>query len=213
MTDKHGAPLMQAPVSLEIVFPPSDAPTIPTVSRELEVNSEGRLLLNKRTECEAYAFMLPFPFFCFGCCLNSARCVDITFDDRNQTVKVTEWYPYSCLCPKVITYEYAQIANIGFITTVSSNSSSSGGSSSSHSHYTGTSSRLYRPMLVMLDGSKYDAHNPISTLPETKDFVLKLHGFVFGRGPNASSYEVPELNLLKLPGEEGCILQILNSCC
>ena len=80
-------------------------------------------------------FMLPYPFFCFGC-FTSSSC-NIEFDNNTKTLTIKTWPGYLYCCSKTTQIiEYNSIGNIGY-----------GKSSCNQNH-----EPLYYPIIVLKDG-------------------------------------------------------------
>lgn len=62
--------------------------------------------------CMAYAFMLPFPFFCFGCCMYGASNIEI--NRKTRIVTITSWKGVFTSCKKVREVPFDDIQCFGF---------------------------------------------------------------------------------------------------
>jgi hypothetical protein len=144
---------------------PAPEPAHPPLMRQV---GEGRFTIVTPLPCWAYVFMIPFPFFCMGCCLFGGS--SATFDDTTLEVTAKRWKGVFSCCPKeqrVIPYR--SIANVViFHTNVSVNRVTQMGWG-----------------LLLTDGSVFKVNSSGSFPGVTERHALEVHAFIFGRAnPN-----------------------------
>jgi hypothetical protein len=180
----------QQPISTTELFPPTQVqkPEYTPTSFTPDVNHE--VTLTKRTECFAYVFMLPIPFFCAGCCMRQAKCLDLVFNMQKETVFISEWRPYSILCPTTKLWEFSDIATVAY-------------SSTSKQLDNGTTITTYFPCIIMKDRSFYSICDSSQFLhTELAHVILGLHRLIFDR--KGASYQVPPLSSLEFTEPSSC---------
>jgi hypothetical protein len=181
----HGGRHQQPAGSAALAVPPAPPPqtaiprldpqNVQVVRRQRAVPAEGRRPLLRQVgdgrfsvesplPCYAYLFMIPFPFFCLGCCIFGAS--SITFDDTTLEVTAKRWKGVFSCCPKeqrVISYR--SIANVViFLTNMSVNRVTQQGWG-----------------LLLTDGSVFKGDASGSSPAVTQEHALEVHRFIFGR--------------------------------
>ena len=143
----------------------------------LAPDRNGLVVIETPLPLFAYAFMLPFPFFCMGCCMfQQSR---IVLDDNAQTVDVRLRRGH---LPGVKhhTLAYQDIGNLAIIPTST----------------VVNGSRMHKMEIILRDGSRI----PTGRLASEEDslaFCLAVHRFLFGRNIQGD-YVEPTLNDLLL---------------
>jgi len=145
----------------------------PALANFLQLEEDGRCHIRTRLPCFAYVFMLPFPFFCLGCCIFGAS--DFSFDDNERVLYAKTWRGvFSCGEPRRIPY--TDIANVGILST--------------STRVNGIPQRSWG--IVLRDGTIVQSGYSGSHY-STAQRALALHAFLFGRNnpayipPNSAS--------------------------
>ena len=81
-----------------------------------ETDASGILQYKIRPDDDDWILMCP-PCLFIGCCLTVSA--NVTFDDNNHTVRISNWMGYMCIppCYSYATISYYDIANIGLLYT------------------------------------------------------------------------------------------------
>jgi len=163
------------PTPINELIPPSKT-TAGSAAFEYNADSNGKLKIEERPGCVSICFMIPYPFFCGGCCY--AVSCDLIFDDSSQTFNITSWPGFLCCFAKSRSHiEYTHIGNFAL----------------EESCCMLNRSTMYFPMIVLKDGTKlYIGDSEL--LRNVGPKLLALHRFIFGRSnPN---YVVPDVKTL-----------------
>jgi hypothetical protein len=150
----------------------------PPRKSNLRQEDVGRFSVDESLPCLAYVFMLPFPFFCMGCCIFGAS--KFTFDDTTMEVTAKRWDGLFEHCAKIDVTPYLSIANVVIF---------------------GTNVRVnhVRQMawgLLLTDGSVISASKAGFAPQEATERALEIHYHLFGRAnpdyqaPNPASLVV-----------------------
>jgi hypothetical protein len=146
----------------------------------------GEMSVIFRPTCNSYAMMMPFPFFCVGCCTSISS--NITFHDSSQTLTISTCPGLCFIAQKTEVVEYHQVANIGFIR--SNRSQGKGGL------------QLYWPSIILKDerriyiGDMETLAAEILGRQTLQAKILAMHAYLFGRGnPHYTKPSIGELTL------------------
>lgn len=168
-----------APVPMTQLFPTEPVGNVVGI---YQLDANGELRVHITPGCLFALLMLPYPFFCMGCCLSVTA--DLVFEDRSQTLLITTAWGYTgCFpgCKTKLSFSYDDVGNVGFISM----------------NMRIRQSAQYRPVLVMKDGRLFT----FARTGSEKDIeanVLGMHHFLFGRGK--PDYQTPPYYSLRVPG-------------
>eukprot|EP01039_Chlorochromonas_danica_P010095 gene10094-11175_t len=144
-----------------------------TIESYYQVNREGQLHLHVMPNCMETFLMLPFPFFCLGCCFSYTT--DLLFDDDPQLVHIRyswgHFYLFPCLQSRS-TWSYDDIGNIGYY----------------HNGVEQDGVLMYCASLIMKNGKIFPFAPPMP-LSDVHNRTLAMHYFIFGR--NSPNYSQP----------------------
>ena len=167
-------------------------------------DENGQMFIKNRPSWINIVFMLPYPFFCFGC-FTSSSC-NIEFDNNTKTLTIKTWPGYLYCCSKTTQIiEYNSIGNIGY-----------GKSSCNQNH-----EPLYYPIIVLKDGHIFKIGDS-KRISHLRKQVLGIHKFVFdtsthvnkNSGRNYEQYKNNESDYV-VPNESDIKMEELDSdgCC
>jgi len=124
----------------------------------------------------AYLFMLPFPFFCMGCCL--FRQSKLVFDENTRLIKVTV-RKGACPCSTQKTFSYNDIGNVAVVRTTV--------------RIDGV--RMHETLILLRDSTKIRTGR-LESKEGAFAFAKEIHHFIFGRSDN--NYIPPTMSDLLL---------------
>jgi hypothetical protein len=150
----------------------------PPRKSNLRQEDVGRFSVDEPLPCDAYCFMLPFPFLCLGCFIFGAS--KLTFDDTTMEVTAKRWDGLFERCAKIDVIPYHSIANVVIV---------------------GTNMRVNHVRqkawgLLLTDGSVISASKMGFAPQEAAERALEIHYHLFGRAnpdyqaPNPASLMV-----------------------
>jgi len=150
----------------------------PPRKSNLRQEDVGRFSVDEPLPCDAYWFMLPFPFLCLGCFIFGAS--KLTFDDTTMEVTAKRWDGLFERCAKIDVIPYHSIANVVIV---------------------GTNMRVNHVRqkawgLLLTDGSVISASKMGFAPQEAAERALEIHYHLFGRAnpdyqaPNPASLMV-----------------------
>ena len=99
-----------APVPIEMLRPQADLP-----ATSFAAGADGTLVVKVEPAWPYIIFMMPFPFFCMGCCMSST--VWLTFDTNARTLHVKSCPGYCYCCSTERLLSYSDIGNIDIMPT------------------------------------------------------------------------------------------------
>lgn len=139
------------------------------------VADNGILQLETKPSGLEIFMMLPFPFFCTGCCFSLTS--QFTFNDNTQKLHYWSYPGYLSFIRKDRIIDYQDIGNVCYYRT----------------NVAVDEVWLYQPALMLKSGEllRFGAKN--YDIEITRD-VLGLHYFLFGR--NNPAYEKPHFSLM-----------------
>jgi len=88
------------------------APPAPSQPQPVDGQLAGKETIKFGLGCMPHCFMLPFPFFCLGCCL--FRSSELQLDDATQTLTWRSWPGYCCCdcCTREAQAPYANVRGL-----------------------------------------------------------------------------------------------------
>lgn len=160
----HQAAVVLRPTPVNELIPPSRVEN-QEIPYSTDVN--GQLRIESRPGCLSIIFMLPYPFFCGGCCYSVSS--NIVFNDSTQTFNIETWPGYLwCFVKSRSHVEYSQIGNVALEESCCQQNNRS----------------VFFPLIVLKDGTKFYIGDSDS-MSSVQHKVLALHHFLFGRSdPN-----------------------------
>ena len=177
------------PVPAHILFPPTDpsnqqsddccqccTPTIPAY----EADADGILSYGVRLSACDTLSMLPCCLF-LGCC-SFGVCANVTFNNNEQTVKISNWPGYMCCwpCLQSTTLDYNQVANIGIVDT--------GAVREKGSRRNNNLQPMYDVILVEEDANSHWVIGSRGDIALARRQATDLHRFLFAQNnPNYTS--------------------------
>ncbi len=145
------------------------------VQNYYKTDESGKIFLDIYPSCSDTIFMLPFPFFCMGCCMSST--VHLTMDYQERSLSYSEasghFYIFPC-CRRECRYSFDDIQRVGYISTgVKVNKI-----------------LMYKPVITLSDGRSV-AFAPTGSESEIQLSVMAMHYYVYGRGNPNQKYKAP----------------------
>ena len=170
------APLVPVPLSHFRQTPSSSSAPRSTRGR-LVRQDDGTYVIDTPIPCFAYLFMLPFPFFCMGCCLFKASY--ISFDMERQTMTSRVWSGVFQACASERVVPFSAIANVATCSTS-----------------TRVNGIAQRTWFIVLRSGELVKTGSMAGIVDTTRRAQEVHQLLFGNAPN---YRVPSASEMVMP--------------
>lgn len=171
------APLVPVPLS-HFRQPAAPAAAAPRNTRgRLVRQPDGTYVIDTPIPCYAYIFMLPFPFFCMGCCMFKASYISFDMERKTFTSRVWSGVFQACAEEKVVPF--SAIANVATCST--------------SMRVNGVTQRTWG---ILLRSGEFVKTGSMAGMTDTTRRAQEVHQLLFGNAPN---YRVPSASEMVLP--------------